>query len=896
MDGSNAEAGPSNGAARSAVAPSASSSRPARPPSPPGGGPAPLIQLRSKAPLPVFTCAHPIPPTSATIGATLKLSVLRLLTGEMTEKSSTAPMTESQSLKLMTLHGWRMEMIALELRQNVLIAPETRDRIGDGADEGMEGFELGDDAECALLEPDDEVLIRLKPAFQLADLHLPKLSSSHVYALPKGALTRAGTLSSPPPYSQHKIKQAAEPSSHSSSVQGQPNVNYNARHRDYTKGYRSITVPSGGGGGGQQVSPNQYFGPTPAEARKARGSTSNPLNGPSRPLGLGSGVEPPAAQPVPSAYRPAALKTRRSSSNQQTTTLVSNQTNQTLASSSKAIPPVAPSPTLPQLPESQPVGLASRPTPTQSGTNTPRAPPLADTPMQSPPQSRPSQVTRKSSASVINAGQPQNFGSGQPAGQESMPLTALVIGPGVQGAVGRGSNALMGHSGPGEGGPSRKASASEEYGNAKAFAGFTAAGGEVRHRPKQRSTSHSSQDGKSKKELRDHVRSRSQQDLLLSTPEGQVLGSPGTDSGDRDDNGVTPAQAAVTAAQRRAAAARAAAVAAANSSDTAVADSEGPSVDAVGGASESPKQRARREKVELPQLPALPPVENLAPFPRSSNEERRESDLPAMPTPADSPDVYPRVKSSRSASTGGPAGTGAGTPPLTQRQLMKRTQSSAAQSRVTNGSGQDGESKTPPAAPAPAAGPSSPSEQRPQNSRQVSSSAPSQNDSETKKKTPGRFARLAAPGLGLGFAPPLARRQNSHGSVLTQRSGKGQEDDAQDVEGEGVGPSSAPGGDLESSAVGEQAEDVDAPAASAPAAKLSRAERRYAEFQKSVAAEVSKQTQAEQQRTSEREARQREEAKKQKKREAAANDRKEKQKWEIWEEVRKRTADEKGRA
>lgn len=142
----NAEAGPSN------------TSRPPRAPSPPGGGPAPLIQLRSKAPLPLFTCAHPIPPSSSSIGSTLKLSVLRLLTGEMTERSSTAPMTESESLKLMTLHGWRMEMIALELRQNVLIAPETRDKIGDGADEGMEGFELGDDAECALLEPDDEVL------------------------------------------------------------------------------------------------------------------------------------------------------------------------------------------------------------------------------------------------------------------------------------------------------------------------------------------------------------------------------------------------------------------------------------------------------------------------------------------------------------------------------------------------------------------------------------------------------------------------------------------------------------------------------------------------------------------------------------------------------------------
>lgn len=124
----------------------------------PGGGPAPLIQLRSKTPLPLFNCPHPIPPPSSTIGETLKLSVLRLLAGEMTQTSSTAPMTASEQLKLMTIHGWRMQMIALELRQNVLIAPESRDKIGEGADDDMEGFELADDSECGLLEADDEVL------------------------------------------------------------------------------------------------------------------------------------------------------------------------------------------------------------------------------------------------------------------------------------------------------------------------------------------------------------------------------------------------------------------------------------------------------------------------------------------------------------------------------------------------------------------------------------------------------------------------------------------------------------------------------------------------------------------------------------------------------------------
>lgn len=124
----------------------------------PGGGLVPSIQLRTKSPLPFFTCPHPIPPASATIGTTLKLSVLRLLTGEVSLKSSTAPMTESENLKLMTIHGWRSEMIALELRQNVLIAPETRNRIGEGIDDEMEGFELADDSDCGLLESGDEVL------------------------------------------------------------------------------------------------------------------------------------------------------------------------------------------------------------------------------------------------------------------------------------------------------------------------------------------------------------------------------------------------------------------------------------------------------------------------------------------------------------------------------------------------------------------------------------------------------------------------------------------------------------------------------------------------------------------------------------------------------------------
>lgn len=106
----------------------------------------------------MFNCQHPLPPAEAKVGETLKLSVLRLLTGEMTDRSSTAPMTASEQLKLMTIHGWRMQMVALELRQNVLIDPETRGRIGEGVEDSMDGFELLDDLECGILEAEDEVL------------------------------------------------------------------------------------------------------------------------------------------------------------------------------------------------------------------------------------------------------------------------------------------------------------------------------------------------------------------------------------------------------------------------------------------------------------------------------------------------------------------------------------------------------------------------------------------------------------------------------------------------------------------------------------------------------------------------------------------------------------------
>jgi len=58
----------------------------------------------------------------------------------------------------MTMQQWRLDLLQLELRQNQIIAPETRNKQVDGEGEEMIGFELMDDHECALLEEGDEVV------------------------------------------------------------------------------------------------------------------------------------------------------------------------------------------------------------------------------------------------------------------------------------------------------------------------------------------------------------------------------------------------------------------------------------------------------------------------------------------------------------------------------------------------------------------------------------------------------------------------------------------------------------------------------------------------------------------------------------------------------------------
>jgi hypothetical protein len=198
-------------------------------------------------------------------------------------------------------------------------------------------------------------------------------------------------------------------------------------------------------------------------------------------------------------------------------------------------------------------------------------------------------------------------------------------------------------------------------------------------------------------------------------------------------------------------------------------------------------------------------------------------------------------------------------------------------------------------------------------------------------KKEGRFSRLAAPGLGFG-----SRRQSSKSSVPKAEGYEGgtptSEKEATRVEPSsilaprlGLGPrqlsskksitkaeAQDAGGNGEREYGAGQPIAEDEPASpSTPAfvdaetgepenyfdgggggvgggKKLSRAERRYLEFQKSYQAELTRQEQADRHRLSEREARRVESEKEQRKKEEEARIRREKEKWQIWEEVRKR--------
>lgn len=126
--------------------------------------------VKSHAPLPRFACAVPVPHPDVKIDQ-LRTTIVAILTGQVSAKVASpttksnghvkeeAPLSYSEHLKLETIREWRMKSLILELRQNSLIAPETRGATeeDESKDQSIRGFELLDDHECSLLEHGDEV-------------------------------------------------------------------------------------------------------------------------------------------------------------------------------------------------------------------------------------------------------------------------------------------------------------------------------------------------------------------------------------------------------------------------------------------------------------------------------------------------------------------------------------------------------------------------------------------------------------------------------------------------------------------------------------------------------------------------------------------------------------------
>lgn len=210
----------------------------------------PLLILRSEPPLPLFCMPFPIPPFASDISL-LRLSVLRILTGQ---KGLPAPqlLTHSEKLKQMTVQGWRLKMLELIQVQAGSQRPED--------DQVFYGMPLEDNHDCSALEHGDEVVVRLRRGYSLADLQLPDLGPNHDYSV---NLDDTETIYRLP---ESQVTRPTEPSSHSSSIQANPNGNYQAfQYPDYRNGYRVLVAKGVGNGvvsrssGAELVAPAQSF-------------------------------------------------------------------------------------------------------------------------------------------------------------------------------------------------------------------------------------------------------------------------------------------------------------------------------------------------------------------------------------------------------------------------------------------------------------------------------------------------------------------------------------------------------------------------------------------------------------------------------------------------------------
>ncbi|CAD6932182.1 unnamed protein product [Tilletia caries] len=197
-----------------------------------------FIMLVSKAPLPAFTLPYPRPPPESRV-ADLRRGILDVF---VPTKADRTTVTYAEQLRLSTLTSWRLGMLTLDLHQNALIDPATRESAVEQV-----GYRLEDDHECALIEDGDEIHVGLKDGCDINELQLPKLGSNHIYSAPANTvtLTRKGTISKPPPYS---LLPPSEPSSHSSSIAAQPNANYHSHSHanDWRAPFRVIRAAKTG--------------------------------------------------------------------------------------------------------------------------------------------------------------------------------------------------------------------------------------------------------------------------------------------------------------------------------------------------------------------------------------------------------------------------------------------------------------------------------------------------------------------------------------------------------------------------------------------------------------------------------------------------------------------------
>lgn len=731
-----------------------------------GGGPASLIILKTHPPLPAFSIPHRVPDPSSDISS-LKLSILRILTGQTNAHSSTKPLTFSEEVKEKAINGWKMQMLTLELRQSDDL--DEQDHVQHhqhtSASQPLRGFELQDHHECSLIEQGDMIVVRLKPNHTLDELELPELGPAHRYSAPAGSLTRAGTLSEPPPYS---IIQPSEPSSFSSSVGAQPNANYHQhRYQDYRSAFRVVTANHVGSGHIRRSTalntPSAYTN-NPASLGQGLNllqPSSTKANGNKGKRRTSTAAATPTAAPKPSTSPKLTSSAVLTDANTNTNanaaptapTSATTPSTETLASSANPSTVALPASTIDQQ------NLASPPT-------SPRLASGSATPVSSS-GAFPGAVRRQSSSVVtLQAGQRStapattSASSPKPNGKSSspfasMPATALVIGPGVQGQVGRNptsANAPIGSYGAPDLG---------EYGNLKALVGFTSASGpEIRAKPRRKSSRQNSQE------------------FTWTASDNNVLDP--SISRRRPSN---PATAAADAAERRAAIVRQSSTdAAATLGTTADAPPKRPVKDRQTSSS------SRINKSELPNPPLLPPIQNLAPFPVKPKKER---DLPPMPMPmtAHEPNTSMVTVSTPTENR----------PP---RLSFLRKFSTNTQSSRNTDSGQDSPANEP------------------------------------------------ARG-GFGFL----RQSQTNTAPLDE-----------------IDPAIKPAHERESS----------------QNSSLTRAERRYLEVQKALATEREKQAEAEKQRADENLALQVKKDKERERKESEAKKRAEEQKWEMWDEVRRR--------